>query len=242
MTRILRFWVALLAIAAPTSWDRVEAQGAPSSMTVEFETIADPGALESIRVGYFRPGENVPIRTVEVIPAEVIVTGKVMRIAVPRLAIEGSGVVVLRLQVVSKTQGRSDWSEPTGRVTLPVTAAPERRVQGGRPPRPTLSAKELDAHPALKAEFVSRLGPDRSIDDALKAFRRVQDAATAVTLSRVHEIPLDGLCRLLIGPPAVSIAQAIRRLKPSLNPRQAIRDAQLEGRRLLSSSRPDQVR
>lgn len=242
MKRILLFWVAILTLPAPTVWNAVGGQEAQAPLTVEFDAIESPGTIESIWVGYFRPGETAPIRAVQVLPADVVVNGRSMRITVPRLAVEGSGTVVLRLQIVSKGGGRSDWSESTGRVTLPVVPAAERRRAADRPPPPILSAKDLDAHPALKAEFSKRLGTGMSMDDALKAFRRVRDAATAVALSRGQEIALDRLCRSLLGPPRLSLRQALLRLKPSVDTRGALREAQAEGRRLLSPSRPEQPR
>lgn len=238
MSRALLAFVALAAIVVLRPPASVTGQEAQPPLTLEFDARADFDAIEGLRVGYFRPDTNVPIRVVDVPRNAVIVTGKVMRVSVPRLAIEGSGVVVLRLQVVSKSRGLSDWSDPTDRVTMPVIPVPERRPAPERRPRPALSAAALDAHPALKAEFITRLGPNGSVDDALKGFRRVQDVAVAVIVSRQQEIPFDRLCRLLVGPPRASLRQAIRRLKPSLNPRDAIRSAQVESRALLGSLAP----
>lgn len=201
--------------------------------------------ISGFQVGYFRPGAlKNPLKTVDFPRDAVVIDRETVRVTFPLESLpEGDNTVVLRMRTVSRGQ-LGDWSEPTGVITVPplMPASGKRASSGsrGKKQRPGLAAADLDGHPALKDALQPLLTPGFDVNAALRPFRRVEDLATAVALSRQHKLPFVDLCKSLEGPPPRSLREALRALQPSLRVGSAVRRARDESRALLNRSRQRQ--
>jgi hypothetical protein len=183
--------------------------------------------IRGIRIGFFQPTVATPIATRDVRRDAIEVDGGVGRLPLPDLMPRGYGRVFIRLQSLSAT-GAGPWSEPSPAVTLP-----ERPPPSG-PPRP-LSLSDVERFPVLSEALQQVLGR-RPTAGEVATFRRAEDLATAVVLSRRYEIAFPDLCKILRGPPPLTLRGAIRQLLPSLDHIQVVREASLEARALLGGA------
>jgi hypothetical protein len=187
--------------------------------------------IRGFRLGFFQPDVGTPLQTRDVAIEDVEVVGQLGRIPLTDIMPRGYGRVVVRMQSLAQDEA-SLWSEPSPPVTLPDESAPRRRS-----PRPPIEV-ELARHPALVGALKQVL--DRSpLPEEVRTFRRIQDLATAVALSRRLELPFPELCKALKGlrgPPERTLQEAVRRLRPSLDHQQVVREARAEGRTLLRSA------
>jgi hypothetical protein len=76
------------------------------------------------------------------------------------------------------------------------------------------------------------LPPDASIEAELRRFRRVNDLALALVLSREYNIPFTMLSKTLEGPPRLSVRNALVKLRTDVDARSAVRKARTEAAKL----------
>ncbi len=207
-------------------------------LPADFFTRARDGAyvIRGFRVGYFRPERPLPVWTGEFRRDAVKVDGQTARLSLPQIGLpEGSNRVVVRISSMSREQ-TGVWSDPSAAVTMPIrtTSAPDRLSSDPRKRR-HLTRADLERRPALKEALSPLLGPGLDTDAVVTAFRSVDDLATAIVLSRRHELPFAELCKAIQGSPPQSLRDVLGRLRPSLDVRRAFRDARVEARRLLTA-------
>jgi hypothetical protein len=228
-------WSARLLEQAQSEKARV----AVAPIRVEFDLPADfherdaagEFVIRAIRIGFFEPKVATPLATRDVRRGAVEVDGNVGRLPLPDLMPSGYGRVLIRLQSLSAS-GPGPWSEPSPPVTLP-----ERQPPG--PPRPLILA-DVERYPVLNDALRQVLGR-RPTGDEVSTFRRIDDLATAVVLTRRFEIALPDLCKILRGPPRRTLRGAIKHLFPALNNIQVVREASLEARALLAEAGPSRL-
>jgi hypothetical protein len=226
--------------AAPPSRSPVQDQSSTSAPRVgasptvlEFDLPADfhvrtaegQFLIVGLRIGFFQPTVATPLATREVGRAAVEVDGGVGRVPLPDIMPPGYGRVLIRVQSLS-ARGGGPWSEPSPLITLPERPPP--RV--GPPPR--LTPADVERYPALSGALQQLLGRRPNAFE-VSTFRRIDDLATAVVLSRQYELALSDLCKILRGPPPLTLRGAIRRLFPTLDNRQVVRAASIEAQALL---------
>ena len=229
-----------LLITAPALGRSRQTAGQPSadgasSITIECDLPADYNTrtaggylLQAIRVGFFA-GDGALIRTVD-IPRdgiEVVKGSARLRVALPAVPAARSRAVV-RLQMVT-TERLSEWSDPTGEVTLPIRAAAP-----AVPSRTDVTTAELQKYPALEAALEPLLGPGCQRDD-VTAFAN-QELATAVVISQRKVVKFGDLCKTAKQLSNRSLTTVIRRVDPKVNRAGVIRAAQPEVKRLLRSA------
>lgn len=232
-----------------------------SSMTLAFDLSPESStqasgspAVVGFQIGYFRPGPlRTPLKTVDLGRDAVIIEGNAARVTfVPESLPAGDNEVVLRLRSKSLEQF-SDWSEPTAIIKVPglpprgrrrvpsgadaTGSGPtgERAREDGKSPRKgRLVVADLEKHAALQKALEPMLTGGLSIEAAVGPFRRIDELATAVALTRQHKLSFAEVCKRLEGPPPQSLRNVLRALKPSVNSRQALRDARNQGRTLVT--------
>jgi hypothetical protein len=222
-------WAARSQDRAATTAD---ARGGAQPILLEFDlpddfwarTAAGEFQVVAIRIGFFQPKVATPLMTRDAGRAAIAVEGRVGRLPIPDVMPFGYGRVVMRLQSLSAS-GPGPWSEPSPPVTLA-----ERPPPSG-PPRPRTLA-DLERYPALNEALQQLLGR-RATGAEVSTFRRIEDLATAVVLSQKYELVFPDLCKILRGPPPLTLRGAVRRLLPSLDNRQVVRAAGIEAQALL---------
>jgi hypothetical protein len=209
-------------------------------------------AVTGFRVGYFRGTEAGALRTLDIARDAVIVNGQNARITLPVDSVPGCAAdCVLRMQTVASGVS-SAWSEPVAaaQVLTPGAAAappsPATSPRAPRTPRPTatrsrqagrgLPLADLERYPALNAALRKLLPPDANLEDELRRFRRIDDLAQAVAISRDFDIEIATLSKTLVGPPRMTARAAIAKLRPDVDARSAIRKSREEAAKLTKTT------
>ena len=188
--------------------------------------------VTGFRVGYFPPRQFGGVIIVDVPRAAVTVNGRLGRVPLdPQRVPAAAPSFVVRLQTVSGSD-TSLWSAPSATIRRPafLTPAAARCTAPARPAQ--LSLADVQQHPRLAAAVKELLPGDGEAAKVVVAFRRLEDLATAVVVSRGRKIPLADIARTVGGPPRQSVQAAVRRLRPDL-PAPVVRQARAEGRRLI---------
>jgi hypothetical protein len=108
----------------------------------------------------------------------------------------------------------------------PRSLSPEQRRAG-------LVLTDVEPYGALTQALRALLPPGAAIEAEVKRFRRVQDVALAVAISREHDIPFTTLSRAMEGPPRLTPRNALAKLRPDLDTR-AVRKVRPEARKLIA--------
>jgi hypothetical protein len=205
--------------------------------------------VTGFRVGYFWPNESTALRTVDFGRDALTVQDRTVRVTLPRETVpECASDCVIRVQTL--TAGRaSAWSAP-----VPLSAVVTRQAQlpprQQRPPaarpertpnaapartrqRAGLAPRDIESYASLSESLRQLLPPDANLDAELRRFRRVEELALAVVISRDYDIPFTTLSRTLEGPPRTSPRNALVKLRPDLDAG-AFRRARDEAGRLIS--------
>jgi hypothetical protein len=90
---------------------------------------------------------------------------------------------------------------------------------------------DVEPYGALTQALRALLPPGAAIEAEVKRFRRVQDVALAVAISREYDIPFTTLSRAMEGPPRLTPRNALAKLRPDLDAR-AVRKVRPEARKL----------
>ena len=203
-------------------------------------------AVTGFRVGYFRSNDSTAIRTLDFERDALVVRDQTARVTLPRESIPGCVDCVVRVQTLSGGNS-SPWSEPVRLAgpaapqaqSTPQPPEPPRAVRAERPRnaspgqrRGGLAPGDIERHVALSESLRKLLPPDASIEAELRRFRRVDQLALAVAISRDYDIPFTTLSRTLEGPPRVSPRNALTKLRQDVDARGAIRKLRAEVRRL----------
>ena len=218
----------------------------------EFATPAGSANLVTgFRVGFFRPKEATPVRTVDVPRGELTVQGTTAQITVSREGLQecGRGCTV-KIQTVSNSL-TSAWSEPASPSTPTNARRPPpapSRSRAARPERPAnapnasaarrrgISPEDVERYPALSEALRTVLPKDASLEAEVKRFRRIEELAIAVALSRDHDIPFTTLAKALEGPPRVPPRVVLTKLRQDLDALAVIRKSRAEAQRLIASA------
>jgi hypothetical protein len=212
-------------------------------LPAEFSARSADGSdlISGFRLGYFKPSESTPFSTVDLSRGQVAVTGRTARVPLDLQRVPADlNSIVVKLQTQSRGQF-SAWSEPSPPLTGlgPPRAArqPRQRQDGGERRGQGLLLADIERHARL-AEALRKVVPaDAKIEDLLKGYRRLNDLAVAVVLSRDHGVPFVALTQSLQGPPRRSLRNALKQVQPKLeaNP---IPKARAASAQLLQSPTP----
>jgi hypothetical protein len=215
---------------------------AASTLTLEFDVPPDFAKrtsngtyhLRALQIGYFGPDGSL-LRAIE-IPREAIrVSDSAARVTVPIFPISG-GASRVSIKMRGLSSGRpGEWSKAVGPITLPAIPVPSRAEREAR--ARAIPVRALQQRPELRAAMTPLLGADVTEADALASFRGLQELGAAVVLSRTHGLPFSQLCRTVKGPPMLSLIEAVRKLRPSLDASKVVQAARLEARSLVTAPR-----
>jgi hypothetical protein len=210
------------------------------------EPTGSPRAVTGFRVGYFRGADPTAIRTVEFDTDALDVQGQTARVTLPR---ESSCGLDCRVRVQTVSAGQvSAWSDPVPFETRTPSSAPPK-PQTAEPPRPArperprggspeqrragLALSDIEPYGELTKELHALLSSGPSIETEVRRFRRIEDLALAVAISREYNVPFATLSRTIEGPPRVTPRNALAKLRQDLDPR-AVRKVRPEARKLLT--------
>jgi hypothetical protein len=187
--------------------------------------------LSALQVGYFGP-DGTLLRAVEVPREAIRATGKSAQVSIPRFPLpRGNTRVNIRLRGLSS--GRpGEWSQPVGPISMPEIPVPTRAERAAR--TRGIDPRQMDRRTALQAALQPLLATDFGVEEALGSYGGIQELGTAVVLSRKHGLSFSQLSRTVKGPPVVSLAAAVRKLRPSLDATKVVQDARLEARTLVA--------
>jgi hypothetical protein len=115
---------------------------------------------------------------------------------------------------------------------MPELPVPPRAERAARPRG--IEARQLERRTTLQTALQSLLTADFELTEALASYGGVQELGTAVVLSRRHGLPFSQLSRTVKGPPVLSLAAAVRKLRPSLDAMKVVQEARLEARALVA--------
>jgi hypothetical protein len=233
--------VANAQVAAPQTPDR--GASVTPEVSLEFDLPAEyasgdgVNAITGFRVGYFGDESSTPFHTIEIERRAMTLRGASGRVTVPSQAVP-SGVtrVVLRVQTVAGSVA-SAWSDPSPVVTSGAARAPAKREARAPRGRRTLQPADLEPHQALTEALKKVMAADAKIEDAITPFRRVDDLALAIVISRDHDIPFASLAAAVAGPPALNLRNAVTKVRPGLNVPDAMRKARPAARQLVGAPR-----
>jgi len=210
------------------------------------QPVGSTDAVTGFRVGYFRSNASTAIRTLDFGRDALVVRDQTARVTLPRESIPGCvDDCVVRVQTLSGGKV-SPWSAPV-RLAGPAASQAQSTPQPPEPPRAVrterprnaspgqrrggLTPGDIERHVALSESLRKLLPPDASIEAELRRFRRVEQLAVAVAISRAYDIPFTTLSRTLEGPPRVSPRNALTKLRQDVDARGAIRKLRPEVRR-----------
>jgi hypothetical protein len=220
----------------------------------EFQSLpaGSADAVTGFRVGYFRGSDPTAIRTVDFTRDTLTVQGRTARVTLPREAVaECAGDCAFRVQTVSRV-GTSAWSEPVPLASraaaqappappkpaaAPRTARAPRTNNSARRPGNSLAPGDLERYPVLSDALRKLLPPDAKVEAELQRFRRVDELALAVAISRDYDIPFTTLSGALVGPPRLTARNALAKLRPDVNIRDAVRKSRAEAGRLTTAAK-----
>ena len=238
--------VSALTAAATT-------QKRPSNqLTLEFEVPAEYWAKDpqgqfvvtGFLLGYFAPASTTPLHTFDVSRDRVSVAENVARIALPAAQPPLSvPEYVLRVQTVSRT-GKSEWSDSSPRLYLltPTDRSAKRASANTRKGRAAkkrgVSLEAIQQHPKLLAALVQLAPESAARNEAVAAYRTLEELATAVAICRQQELSFERLSKAVVGPPRRSLRRAATELKPSGRGNSFLRTAQAEAKQLLAEKSP----
>jgi hypothetical protein len=185
--------------------------------------------VTGFRLGFFRPGEAVPISTREIGRDLVVVNGRRGQV----LLSDDVGNVVLRLQTLTRN-GASDWSAPSPAETV-MSPAPDRSAGKTGRGRSGVSMSEVERHPRLAEALHKLLSPTKP-EQVLASFRNINELARAVAICTEHGITLQKLGDTMVGPPRRSLRNAVTELKPALQGSDTMRKANAAAKQLLAAA------
>jgi hypothetical protein len=219
----------------------------------EFTTMpaGSASAVTGFRVGIFQADSTSPLSTMDFARDAITVQGGTARVTLaPERIPEGIENGFLRVQTLSRGQA-GPWSDP---VAL-GGAVPRRtaRQASPRPPRPAqprvavinpagaapgqrrrgLTPADIENYAALSAALRKVLPADATLEMELGRFRRLQDVAVAVVISRDHEIPFTTVSNTMAGPPRLVGRNALAKLRPDLTDPLVFRKVRAEALRLI---------
>ena len=229
--------VALAQTASP-------GPGTHAPTVLEFE-VPDGEAIAAFRIGLFRTQDSSLIRAVDIGRDGLSVRGRTARITLPAEAMAAcGGNCSIRIQSVSGTL-TSPWSEAVSIVPAGVRRAqaspsePQRRARAARSssaPRPrrstALTPDDVERYPSLSAALRDVLPKDAKLETEVRRFRRVQDLALAVAMSRGYDIPFTTLTKTMQGPPRIAPGEAFAKLRQDVDQPSALRKLRAEARSL----------
>ena len=218
----------------------------------EFTTApaGSPTAVTGFRVGIFQADSTSPLSTMDFARDAMTVRGGTARVTLPPERVpEGIENAVLRVQTLSRGQA-SPWSDP---VVLGGAAARRARQVPQRPPRPAqpgvavinprgappgqrrrgVTLADIENHAALSAALRKVLPADTTLEMELARFRRLQDVAVAVVISRDQEVPFTTVSQTMAGPPRLAPRNALAKLRPDLKDPIIFRKVRVEALRLI---------
>ena len=233
------------------------ATAAATPLVLEFDIpaeFAEGGVVTGFRVGFFRGNDSTAIRAIDVARESLVVSGRTARITVPRENVpQCSDDCVVRVQTLSRNQA-SAWSDPVpvGGVAVREnpTAAPQRppqrteqraaiperpRAQSGRRRAGGLTAADVEKHTSLSESLRAVLPKDANVNAELRRFRRLEDLALVVVLSRDYHIPFTTLIQTLAGPPRVTPRDAVMKLRQDVDAREAVRKSRAEAQKFVET-------
>jgi hypothetical protein len=210
------------------------------------EPAGSPRAVTGFRVGYFRASDPKAIRTMDFARDAVAVQGQTAQVTLPRES--GCGVDCrVRVQTLSAGQV-SAWSDPVPLQTSAASSSPPKPqaaepARQARPERPRaaspeqrragLALSDIEPYQELSKELRALLPSDTNIETEVRRFRRLEDLALAVAISRQYIVPFVTLSRAIEGPPRLTPRNALARLRQDLDPR-AVRKVRPEATKLLT--------
>ena len=230
--------------AAPNPQAQVEsARSSPLMLEFDlpeefFSRRADAAdAVTGFRVGYFRTTDvdtADPVHTIDFAREAIAVQGRSARVPLPRDGAPQGLDMTLRIQTLSRTEP-SAWSgaiplappsrraAQAGARSAGAAAAGGRAEPSARRRQDELTPPDLEGHAALEGALRARLAPGADLEAVLGRFRRLEDLALAVVISRDHDVPFDALSQTHAGPPRVSIRNAVAALRTDEDARRVVR-------------------
>ena len=186
--------------------------------------------FSALQVGYFGADASL-LRAVEVPREAIRVSGKTAQVSIPLVPLPAANTRVnIRLRGLSSGKP-GEWSQPVGPITMPAIPVATRAERAARVRG--IDARQLDRRATLQAALQPLLATDFGLADALGSYGGIQELGTAVVLSRKHGLSFPQLSRTVKGPPVLSLAAAVRTLRPSLDALKAVQEARLEARTLI---------
>ena len=222
-------------------------------LVLEFDVppeFSDRSAVTGFRVGFFRANESTALESVDVARETVSVQNRTVRVTVAREKVpQCGGDCVVRVQTLSPTEA-SAWSDPVrldgaaaGQRAAASVQLPPRQPRGAgrdqprgspiRRSRPGLTSTDVENHALLLESLRKVLPADAEMATELARFRRIEDLALAVVISRDHDIPFTTFSKAIEGPPRVTPRNALTKLRQDLDARSTIRKARPEVQRLM---------
>lgn len=195
--------------------------------------------ISGFRVGFFTAGEPEPVHVIDIARENVAVSGTTGTVIVPRQVLKGERSGLMLKMQTKASSGASAWSDPLP-VTVNIAAArPERPERGEKRAAPrrgrqSLQLAEVEKHPALLQALQKVLPEGARVEDSLEGFRRVDDLALAVAVSREGNVPFTTLAAAIAGPPPMTLRNALRKLLPQENEGEIIRRARDQSRSLIA--------
>jgi hypothetical protein len=228
---------------------------AANAFTLEFDAAEDmlqrrpdgSFVVTAFQVGFF-DGPTL-VRALEIPRSAAEFSGTRVRLRVPLIPLAAGSRSSVDIRVRGLSTGPlGQWSASAGSVTLPVQARAERANRRARDSanaerrRPDGSSRadgsgravtleQLNEAPALKQALTPLLRGASEADTAA-ACTTIPDLATAVVLSRKHDLPLPPLCAALRERGNSALADALKASKPSIDVTREIKAARAEARTL----------
>jgi hypothetical protein len=248
------------AVAAPASQPASTQGLRRAPIVLEFDVPAEfttvpagsASAVTGFRVGIFQADGASPLSTMDFAREALTVRGGTARVTLaPERVPEGIENAVLRVQTLSRGQAGA-WSDPValgGAVARQARQAPQRpprspqpRVAVINPPgaapgqrRRGVTPADIENYAALSAALRKVLPADTTLEMELGRFRRLQDVAVAVVISRDHGIPFTTVSQTMAGPPRLAGRNALAKLRPDLTDRMVFQKVRAEALRLIEA-------
>lgn len=224
----------------------------------EFRTqpAGSANAVTGFRVGFFQANSSTAVRTMDVARDALTVQGRTARVTLPPESIpESIDNGTIRVQTLSGGEAGA-WSNPVwlaGSAASQTQSAPQRptrprqtraarterpREPAARARRGILAPGDIEKYVALSEALHKLLPADANIETEVGRFRRVQELALAVVISRDYKIPFSELSKMVEGPPRVAPRGALSRLRRGAVTPDAISKLRTEARRLIETAEP----